>query len=307
MGTYDIKLSLLRRRLLLALKHQKAYMDSMHIEYTGAEFEAHVRPSNPFDAGSIDMNAAAEFAEIRNPVAGHIVLAEDIEGSIDIGVNALDLLVLCPNVNIDCASGVILDDIYLTKPTEIGFDDIEAIVNVPGVVIAPDSAPVTSTIDATCDMAAKASFVNMPNIDYDGAEIVPDVSLTLSSVHIPPIAPNDIDIVTGIECAIGYISMPMLNMTDIGATMNVDCAMSSIEMPALQLTSVDMIQDVDASMSVVSSSSAKFCTPTNAVVGSDINIGLYVSSTLSNMNNATLESLEDMMLNEEYVLYGLSA
>jgi hypothetical protein len=189
---YDKELFSLRRRLILALKYQKAYLESVDIEYTGEEYEINVRPSDPFKTGSLDLEGKVSFGKMVDPLSLNTGgFQENLEASFSsLSTNAANPTATAFNTTVE--TGNITIDVNETKITFMHPTCIETY----GIQAAGDMAGLIDSVDTT---SAEA------NIHLPAGEI----TTTVKQIRQPELKP-EITIVSDFDSSVNYIDMPNL-------------------------------------------------------------------------------------------------
>lgn len=194
MEIYDKELFSLRRRLILALKYQKAYLESVDIEYTGEEYEINVRPSDPFKTGSLDLEGQVSFGKMVDPLSLNTGgFQENLEASFSsLSTNAANPTATAFNTTVE--TGNITIDVNETKitfmhPTCIETYGIKAVGDIVGLI---DSVDTTSA----------ETNINLPT---------GEIAATVKQIHQPELKP-EITIVSDIDSDVTCIDMPKLQL-----------------------------------------------------------------------------------------------
>ena len=265
MNAYDIQLALMRRRLLLTLRHQKAYMDSLYIEYTGETFETNVRPSLPFK-----MDGAVETA-------------------IDVNIkNAKDCLSMPTSLEVDITN---LPDFSICKNMgnalpykfQAGDIDITAYGETPFKVGFLDPTPVeTYNIRANVDMCGKVGELELKPI---GAYNI--------------VLPSTLDA----SFALGELELQKAYLNDAHASVKFEGKLTELTLLGIPDTAIHgtaeykLLSDIDAA----TVKELRSETNIKAAGIEGIAVHEYYKLTLNKIGTETLNTLSDMPINARYI------
>lgn len=268
MNAYDIQLAIQRRRLLAALKYQKAYLDSIYIEYTGENFETHVRPSLALTLeADIDKELALDIANARVCKSMPTELdASKIDSSFKLVGGMGNPLTY------EFKAGVV-DITPLSQPdidAEVGFLEPTSVKN--------------RNLKINADLTGNVGELPLPpigafNIQLPQLQQVP-VSATLSELVLTRAYLDDLNVQATFAGNIEKIKVQDIPTADIrvGAAYN---HINNIDLATMQSLTLD--------------------TKVEAKVLDGITVSEYYLATLTKINNETLATLADMPLNARYI------
>jgi hypothetical protein len=268
MNAYDIQLAIQRRRLLAALKYQKAYLDSIYIEYTGENFETSVRPSLPL---SLDTDIDKKLdVEIKNARVCKSMPAE--------------LEISLPNPDFGLTIGM---GNPLTYEFEGGTVDITPLVqpDIDAEVGFLDPTPIKNkNLQINADLVGRVKELPLPpigafNFQLPQLQQVP-ISATLSELVLTRAYLDDLNVQATFAGNIEKIKVQDIPAADIqvGAAYN---HINNIDLATMQSLTLD--------------------TKVEAKVLDGITVSEYYLATLTKIDNNTLATLADMPLNARYI------
>lgn len=266
MNAYDIQLAIQRRRLLAALKYQKAYLDSIYIEYTGENFETHVRPSLPLSLNT-DIDKKLDV-EIKNARVCKSMPTELDASKIDFSFKL--------------AGGM---GNPLTYEFKAGTVDI-----------TPPSQP---------DVEAEVGFLEPTPVKNRNLKINANLTGNVGELPLPPIGAFEIPITQqiGVPCTLANLELikAYLDNLEVNAAFTGD--IDAVHTKPLGSTSTQIGVDYEclSNVSLATMSELSSETKIEAKVFDGIAVSEYYITTLSKLDAEVLTTLADMPLNTRYI------